>query len=148
MLAVTSHVSTDIAAIPLLWVIPLAIYLATFVAAFARESREIPRRATHLAVGSRSLPPSAACSPQASCSSRWDSRWSCSPWSDTPRTRAWPLTVRLPERLTTYFLVVAAGGALGGLLNGLLAPVVFDRVLEYPLVMVAVPAPHGRTVPP
>jgi hypothetical protein len=43
------------------------------------------------------------------------------------------------EHLTTYFIVVAAGGALGGLLNGMVAPAVFDRVLEYPILTVLVP---------
>ena len=37
MLGVTAHLSTDVAPIPLLWVLPLAIYLASFVAAFARR---------------------------------------------------------------------------------------------------------------
>ena len=41
LLAVTSHLSTDIAPVPLLWVVPLAIYLATFVDAFARTSRTV-----------------------------------------------------------------------------------------------------------
>ena len=50
MLAVTSHVSTDIAAIPLLWVVPLAIYLATFIGAFARSSRQPPVLVTRIAV--------------------------------------------------------------------------------------------------
>ena len=39
LLGVTTHISTDIAAVPLLWVLPLALYLATFVLTFA--SREI-----------------------------------------------------------------------------------------------------------
>ena len=43
MLGVTTHVSTDIAAIPLFWTIPLAVYLATFVVAFGRSTREQPR---------------------------------------------------------------------------------------------------------
>ena len=50
MLGVTTHITTDIAAVPLLWVIPLAIYLATMVAAFAGPRRTIPFRATQLAV--------------------------------------------------------------------------------------------------
>ena len=139
MLAVTSHVTTDIAAIPLLWVIPLAIYLATFVAAFARESRRVPERATQLAVAVAFAAAVASVLPVdftvlqvvlqmvmlALVGYAAHARLA----ADRPG----------PERLTTYFLVVAGGGALGGLLNGLMAPVVFDRVLEYPLVMVAVP---------
>ena len=37
MLSVTSYISTDIAAVPLLWVVPLALYLVTYVFAFARR---------------------------------------------------------------------------------------------------------------
>ena len=44
-----------------------------------------------------------------------------------------------PARLTIFYLVVAVGGACGGLLNGVLAPLVFDRVLEYPLLIIIVP---------
>ena len=43
------------------------------------------------------------------------------------------------EHLTGFYLVVATGGALGGLLNGLVAPMVFDRVLEYSLALMVVP---------
>ena len=50
MLGVTSHITTDVAAIPLLWVVPLAIYLATFVLAFSKASRIRPARATQWAV--------------------------------------------------------------------------------------------------
>ena len=140
MLAVTSHVSTDIAAFPLLWVVPLAIYLATFVAAFARESREIPRRATHLAVGSAfaaaicSVLPAGFVLVQVGLQMVMLALVGYAAHARLAADRP------SPERLTTYFLVVASGGALGGLLNGLLAPVAFDRVLEYPMVMVAVPA--------
>jgi len=49
MLGVTTHVSTDIAAIPLFWTVPLAIYLATFVVAFGRSSRRLPRTTALLA---------------------------------------------------------------------------------------------------
>ena len=37
LLAVTTHITTDLAAVPLLWVVPLALYLLTFVVAFARR---------------------------------------------------------------------------------------------------------------
>jgi spermidine synthase len=43
------------------------------------------------------------------------------------------------SQLTTFYLVVAIGGALGGLLNGVVAPLLFDRVLEYALLIVVVP---------
>src|SRR5213079_368956 len=37
LIAVTAHISTDVAAVPLLWVVPLALYLLTFVIVFARQ---------------------------------------------------------------------------------------------------------------
>jgi hypothetical protein len=42
MLAVTSYLSTDIAAVPLLWIVPLALYLLTFALAFGRHSAAVP----------------------------------------------------------------------------------------------------------
>jgi hypothetical protein len=43
MLSVTAYISTDLAAVPLLWIIPLSLYLVTFVLAFARRP-PLPRR--------------------------------------------------------------------------------------------------------
>jgi hypothetical protein len=139
MLAVTSHVSTDIAAIPLLWVVPLAIYLATFVAAFARKSRRVPRRATQLAVAVAFAAAVASVLPVGFVMLQVVLQMVMLALVGYAAHARLAADRPEPERLTTYFLVVASGGALGGLLNGLLAPVVFDRVLEYPLVMAAVP---------
>src|SRR5690606_12652841 len=47
MLSVTTHLTTDVASAPLLWVIPLALYLLTFVLAFGRRVR-IPMKSTLL----------------------------------------------------------------------------------------------------
>jgi len=140
MLGVTSHISTDVAAIPLLWVVPLAIYLATFVLAFARRSRVPPRRLTQVAAAVA---------------------FAVAVTSISPAALGIPLTIGLnllmlalvayvaharlaaerpsTEHLTGYYMVVATGGALGGLLNGLVAPMVFDRVFEYSLALMVVP---------
>ncbi len=141
MLAVTSHITTDIAAIPLLWVLPLGIYLATFVGAFARSSRQPPVLVTRIAVLLAAIA-------------------SFSALVNVVHQPIWlAITIQMvmlafvafaaharlaadrprPARLTTFYLVVAVGGALGGLLNGVIAPLVFDRVLEYPLLIVTVP---------
>ena len=42
----------------------------------------------------------------------------------------------VPERLTEFYFLLSLGGVLGGALNALVAPLVFDSVLEYPLVLV------------
>src|SRR5262249_18518248 len=41
-----------------------------------------------------------------------------------------------PDHLTEFYLCVSLGGVLGGLFNALLAPILFDSVLEFPLVLV------------
>jgi hypothetical protein len=140
MLAVTAHISTDVAAIPLLWVVPLAIYLATFVAAFARSNRKVPRTTTRAAAAIALVASLAAVVP-----------------GHLPLAVAVGLNLVLltlvafaahgrlaatrpaASHLTHFYLVVAVGGAAGGLLNGVVAPLVFDRVLEYPLGLAVVP---------
>ena len=140
MLAVTAHLSTDVAAIPLLWVVPLAIYLATFVAAFARSGRAIPTGATRFAttmafvsallvVAGLNLPV----------------LLSISVHLGTLAAVGYAAHARLaasrpgPDHLTRFYVVVAVGGAVGGLLNGLVAPLLFNRVWEYGFTLAAVP---------
>ena len=140
MLAVTHHLSTDVAPIPLLWVAPLALYLATFVAAFAVRSRVVtatwPRAAAGLGMATLALAPLAATL----------SLWVTITVNLLLVVVAGYAAHRLlaarrpsPEHLTTYYLAVAVGGALGGVVNGLLAPLLFDRVLEYGLVVALLP---------
>jgi spermidine synthase len=140
MLGVTAHISTDVAAIPLLWVVPLAIYLATFVLAFARTSRVPPKRVTQWAVavsfavaltsvglGALPVPLTIALNLIMLALVAYAAHARLA--AERPST----------EHLTGYYMVVATGGALGGLLNGLVAPMVFDRVLEYSLALMVVP---------
>lgn len=138
MLGVTSHISTDIAAIPLMWVVPLAIYLATFVIAFARSGRKPSPRSRYLAAVL------AAVAAVTYNVGNW-------PFVGIPIAIDLALLTIVayaahstlaaarpaPSQLTSFYLVVSAGGALGGLLNGLLAPALFDRVWEYPAIIVA-----------
>jgi SAM-dependent methyltransferase len=140
MLGVTSHLSTDVASIPLLWVVPLAVYLGSFVLAFARTSRSLPRGLACLAVSVTLVEVVASLSGPVL------------PIAVSVTTSLLMLAVvafaahaRLaadrpaPEHLTTFYMVVAAGGALGGVLNGFVAPVVFSAVVEYPIALCGVP---------
>lgn len=140
MLGVTAHITTDIAAIPLLWVVPLAIYLATFVVAFARTTRTPPVAVTRVAVTSAfvivvgSLESGAV--PVVPAVAANLLMLALVGYAAHARLAA----ERPPaDHLTAFYLVVATGGALGGLLNGLVAPMLFDRVWEYPLALMAVP---------
>ena len=140
MLAVTSHISTDIAAIPLLWVAPLSIYLATFVVAFGRASRTPQVAVTRAAVGL------AFAAAVGAFATGMVPVWVMVLLQMVMlATVAYAAHARLAvdrpetEHLTTFYLVVAVGGALGGLINGVVAPLLFDRVLEYALLLASVP---------
>lgn len=136
LLGLTTYLTTDIAAIPLLWVVPLAIYLITFICTFVQPP-VVPR----------------------SFVVRWQPMLALSLvvflfWGDifaVPALLPFHLLAffatallchgalaasRPPKaRLTEYYLWIAAGGAVGGLFNVLVAPIAFDSVLEYPLVL-------------
>ena len=135
LLGVTSHITTDIAAVPLFWVVPLALYLLTFVLTFSRrpilrhewmlraqvvlfpilgllfllQRPMLPLTLLHLAgffVGAM------VCHGEL--------------WKRRPET----------SHLTEFYLWMSFGGMLGGVFNALVSPVVFNSVLEYPLALV------------
>jgi hypothetical protein len=137
MLSVTTYLSTNVAVVPLMWVIPLAIYLLTFILAFARRqvlspqflSRALPMLLAPLVMTlnirtSEPLVPlmllhlavffvaAALCHTELA--------------GDRPAT----------AHLTEFYLWISVGGALGGLFNALVAPLVFHSVVEYPLMLV------------
>ena len=139
MMGVTTHISTDIAAVPLLWVLPLALYLASFVIVFAR------RQILPLHVATRVLP------------------FLVLPLlvvmvGRTVQPLFFVIGLHLavlliaavvchgalaqdrpgPERLTEFYLWMAVGGALGGFFNALVAPIAFDAILEYPIAIALV----------
>ena len=143
MLAVTTHITTDVASAPLFWMIPLAIYILTFVVAFASRK----------SLGWRALVPLQAVALAATGATGYVAAGSL-------HTAAlWVLLVGLPlaaftltasvchfelarrrpdvRHLTSYFLLISVGGALGGVFNVLLAPQLFPVPLEYPILLVA-----------
>ena len=147
LLGVTTHISTDVAAVPLLWVVPLAIYLATFIVAFGTRSRSLRTWSARLA-------PIAivAALARVVVNGGW--------WSAvaihlvTFAVIAMVCHRALAERrppasdLTRFYLWVSLGGALGGLFNALVAPTLFTQIVEYPLVLIGAaiikPSPRWR----
>ncbi len=149
MLGLTTYVTTDLAAIPLLWVIPLALYLLSFIIVFGKR----PERVIGLA--GRVFPILVMILTPVLAAGLARPYWMilhiltffaaaivCH--GDLAQRRP------APERLTSFYLAMAIGGALGGVFNAIVAPLVFDRIAEYPLAIVAaclVPAfPKGRGV--
>ncbi|HET7875117.1 MAG TPA: hypothetical protein VFN71_06285 [Methylomirabilota bacterium] len=156
LLGATTYITTDIAAVPLLWVLPLAIYLLSFILAFARWPVRL-----HRAVVTAVLPLVLVVLFLIVSDFR-------------PRiwiTVIWHLALLLvvalachgelalsrpaPRHLTEFYLLIAVGGVLGGIFNALIAPVLFNSLVEYPLAMLlacmlvgprGAPEPSRRTL--
>jgi hypothetical protein len=134
MLGVTTYITTDIAPVPLLWIMPLTLYLFSFILAFGRLPRWV-----HVVM--LCLLPTTILALV----------YTRNVEIDLKLTQVIALHLatffvaamvchgelahsRPPTRyLTEFYLWVALGGVLGGAFNALVAPQVFDRVVEYPL---------------
>jgi SAM-dependent methyltransferase len=137
MLSTSLHLTTDIVAMPLLWVMPLGLYLLSFSVAFAR-SRRLAEALTAIAplmvlIGG--------------CTAFIDS-------TDFPIVIAIAALLVLfvaavalhsrmyeqrpaPEHLTRFYLAMSVGGMLGGLFCALLAPLIFNWTYEHPILLTA-----------
>ena len=136
-LSVTTFLSTDIAAIPLLWVVPLSLYLATFAVVFARRPLVPHRLAVEalpvvvsslvLVLVARAHQPLGLVVP-IHLVAFFVVALVCH--GELARDRP------EPGHLTAFYCWLSAGGALGGAFTALVAPLVFRSVTEYPLVLV------------
>lgn len=134
--AFTTHVATDVASAPLIWVIPLALYLASFVVVF-RERTIIPMRVLlilHLA---------AILAVMLQLSQTKHDGWFISAaagvaafFTSTLVAHRTLYEARPNARyLTEFYLWMSFGGVLGGLFAALVAPKIFSEVLEYPVLL-------------
>jgi len=149
VLSTTTLLTTDIMAMPLLWVIPLGLYLLSFPVAFSGTgdwARILGKAALVLllAVGGLAMSGRANANPAVALA-----------MVGLLFVLAVALHARLyaarpePARLTLFYLVVAAGGALGGIFTALLAPLLFDWVYEHAILLVAAALllPQHRLLP-
>ena len=144
LLASTSHITQNIASVPFLWVLPLSLYLLTFVLAFeGRGGRGWYERwmmfvtllfvvgmAAGLSAGRGVLDVSLAV-PLYSVG-MFVSVFFCN--------GELALRKPAPRYLTQFYLTISLGGALGGLFVGLLAPRLFPTTFELPLALMALAA--------
>ena len=135
--AVTNFIAADLIAAPLLWIGPLAVYLGSFIVAFSERGRRLVPLAIVLAPAAITL--------------LWSPIGSAGGWPILPLILlewaglaivATALHGRLaedrppPARLTEFYLVQSAGGVIGGAFVAIIAPLAFNGVWEYPILLV------------
>ncbi len=138
LISTTTHLTTDITAMPLLWVLPLAIYLLTFIIAFAESAGPFAAHAAKIApplllvLGSYAFLASGAVAFLMASADLVLLFYV-----------ALALHARLaasrpaPAQLTAFYLQVSLGGMIGGLFCALIAPLIFDWDYEHPILLVA-----------
>lgn len=150
MLSTTTLLTTDLMAMPLLWVIPLGLYLLSFTIAFSDQGLWTGILSGYapfllLIVGGFAMISGGQSNPAIAL---------------MMVALLFVLSVALhgrlyhlrpePARLTLFYLAVAAGGAMGGLFTALIAPVLFDWVYEHGLLLLAAALliPHRQFIAP
>lgn len=137
MLSTTTHLTTDIVAMPLLWVLPLGLYLLSFVIAFSTMERPtqiitLIAPVVLLAVGGLGLLSSGGGSMMVALASL------AMLFVVATALHGYLYYLRpAAQHLTLFYLIMSAGGVLGGLFAALFAPLIFDWVYEHPLLILA-----------
>ncbi len=143
LLAITNHLTQDIAPVPFLWIVPLVLYLLSFILCFEQRSWYVrwlflPLAAVALVAMDwqlggldnadktvRIVAPLFAAGLFVCC-------MACH--GELARSKP------APDRLTGFYLAVSVGGVMGGVLVGVVAPRVFDGFHELPLSFIATAA--------
>jgi hypothetical protein len=138
MIAATAHITTDVAAAPFLWVLPLSLYLISFILVFSRRTFVQPATwiklqpfllallVLTLALDIRTwLTPDVALH----LLTFFVTAMICHGMMAATRPQA--------AYLTRFYLCMSLGGVLGGIFSGLIAPRIFSWIAEYPLLVVA-----------
>src|SRR5713226_9320572 len=138
LLSITNKLLEDVAPVPLLWVLPLALYLLTFALAFSRRIyywRGVSVRFLAVALGSLGYAiyePMYTESVQVSvpvfCIALFMCCWFCHGELALRRPA--------PQYITSFYLMISLGGAMGAIFVGLAAPHLFTAIYELPLALV------------
>jgi hypothetical protein len=138
MLGVTTFIATDVASVPLIWIIPLSLYLASFITGFANK------QVINLKIATQFLPAAiflmallVVLKPPVSNVVVIGAHLALFFLIAFICHRRIAMMRPAVENLPTFYLCVSIGGVLGGIFNALLAPVLFPTALEYPLMIIA-----------
>lgn len=149
MLGVTAHLTTDVASAPFLWVLPLSLYLLTFIIAFQTKPMIPPQ--TGLVIMSTVLIVTVATMPFGSPNVLFTLGIHLAAFFFCALVCHQALVARRPDpsRLTDFYLCMSIGGVVGGAFNAFVAPVIFETVAEYIVVLclMALVRPVGNPMP-
>jgi SAM-dependent methyltransferase len=135
MLSTTTYLTTDIMAMPLIWVIPLSLYLLSFVLAFS-EGRAVVISICRLSpvviltMGGIALQ-NATSQPLLVMTAELLLFFTIAVTLHAQLHQSRPS----PRHLTLFYLCMSIGGVIGGIFSGLLAPLLFDWTYEHPLLI-------------
>src|SRR4051812_3276656 len=137
LLALTNHLTQNVAAIPFLWVLPLSLYLLSFILCF--DSDRWYKRWIFARLGAVALPGIAyAISEDGGISDlKLAVGFFCAALFVLFMVCHGELAMRRPKPayLTSFYLMVSVGGAIGGLLIGFAAPYLFNALYDLPVVL-------------
>jgi SAM-dependent methyltransferase len=137
MLSTTTHLTTDIVALPLLWVVPLGLYLLSFVVAFAerRGPANVITTVTPfmLLIAGGFAFSGGSRSPFFTATLGLILLFAIAVALHTAMYRLRPAA----GRLTGFYLAMAVGGMVGGVFCAVIAPSVFDWAYEHPILILA-----------
>jgi len=137
LLSVTMQVTSDVMSVPLLWVVPLALYLITFIVAFS-PSRQ-PRRSVVSLATTIGI---AVCLVLVIAPTMFPLWFALLAPLVTLYTGALLCHGDIaadrpgPAQLTDFYLWIAVGGMLGGVANSIVAPIAFKSLVEYPVTLI------------
>lgn len=136
LLSITNHIDQNVAAVPLLWVLPLAVYLISFIVAFgsALSRRWLWLRLLAVALGAMAYAAydiSATLPLQIGVPIFLAGLFVCCVFCHSELYRLRPSE----SGLTEFYLLISAGGAAGAIFVGLIAPQIFGAIYEFPLSM-------------
>jgi SAM-dependent methyltransferase len=138
LLSTTTHLTTDIMAMPLLWVIPLGVYLLSFILAFGDRGALLTRWAERSTPLLLMLVGSLSCLQVGPSAATYLAVGGILLLFVVALALHGRLAAEKPDAasLTDFYLWISVGGALGGVLCALVAPVLFDWPYEHPILLV------------
>lgn len=138
LVAVTAHISSNVAAAPFLWVLPLSVYLITFVIAFSGRGQLFSKGA-QVVLPLALLAVALAQATGLRLGFFADIGLHLIAFFLIALVAHWRLAALRPPvaGLTRFYLVMSLGGLIGGVATAIVAPAVFSFVAEYPLIILA-----------